>query len=55
MELRLFTILTILLSVKKHNTLPVDEECGNQVFDQMVFCDQSLCLGNLLWDERGVH
>ena len=55
MELRLFTILTILLSVKKHNTLPVDEECGSQVFYLIVFCDQLLCLGDLLWDECGVH
>eukprot|EP00091_Calanus_sinicus_P001274 TRINITY_DN11261_c0_g1_i1.p1 TRINITY_DN11261_c0_g1~~TRINITY_DN11261_c0_g1_i1.p1 ORF type:complete len:237 (-),score=75.25 TRINITY_DN11261_c0_g1_i1:163-873(-) len=31
MELRIFTIVTIVLSVKKLHALPVDEECGNQV------------------------
>ena len=55
MELRLLTILTIILSVKKHNSLPVDEECGSQVFYLIVFCDQWLCLGDLPWDEFGVH
>ena len=55
MELRLFTILTILLSMKKHHGLPVDKECGSQVFYLIVFCDQWLCLGDLPWDECGVH
>lgn len=42
MEIRSFTVLTILLSVKKQHGLPVDEECGSQVICQgmsVVFTD----------------